>query len=165
MQGDLAYNNGSTKLLTDQTGNPVQAVAQYYAYGREQAPGSLAGLPTEYTFTGQRLDNTGLIYMNARYYDPELGQFLSPDTLIADPTNLFDYNRYMYARGKSLRYNDPTGHCLEDACVVEIGAACVLTDVCQEVANLVTEYGSRPGKSLPGMGHKRASGLPVTQLA
>ena len=53
---------------------------------------------------------TGLQYFNARYYDPELGQFLSPDTLVPDPGNLFDYNRYMYTRGNPMRYNDPTGH-------------------------------------------------------
>ena len=48
--------------------------------------------------------------MNARYYDPELGQFLSPDTQIPDPLNLFDYNRYMFVHGNPLRFNDPTGH-------------------------------------------------------
>jgi uncharacterized protein RhaS with RHS repeats len=49
------------------------------------------------------------MYFNARYYDPELGQFLSPDTLVPDPGNLFDYNRYMYVRGNPMMYNDPTG--------------------------------------------------------
>jgi len=32
--------------------------------------------------------------MNARYYVPVTGQFVSPDTLVPDATNLFDYNRY-----------------------------------------------------------------------
>ena len=52
-----------------------------------------------------------LQYYNARYYDPDLGQFLSPDTLVPDPGNLFDYNRYLYTRGNPMRYTDPTGHC------------------------------------------------------
>jgi pimeloyl-ACP methyl ester carboxylesterase len=39
-----------------------------------------------------------------------LGQFISPDTLVPDPTNVMDYNRYAYARGNPLKYNDPTGH-------------------------------------------------------
>jgi hypothetical protein len=30
------------------------------------------------------------------YYDPALGQFLSPDALVPDAGVLFDYNRYMY---------------------------------------------------------------------
>ena len=101
---------GSTKLVTDQDGNVIQGATRYYAYGREQTPGHLAGLPTDYTFTGQRQDNTGLIYMNARYYDPEVGQFISPDTEISDPLNLFDYNRYMFVHGNPLKYTDPSGH-------------------------------------------------------
>jgi len=55
--------------------------------------------------------DTGLMYYGARYYDPQIGTFVSPDTLVPDPTHVFDYNRYMYARGNPLKYNDPTGHC------------------------------------------------------
>lgn len=33
-------------------------------------------------YTGQRLDSTGLLYYHARYYDPGLGRFVSPDTLV-----------------------------------------------------------------------------------
>jgi len=48
--------------------------------------------------------------MNARFYDPAVGQFVSPDTLAPDAANLFDYNRYMYVRGNPLKYTDPSGH-------------------------------------------------------
>lgn len=34
---------------------------------------------------------SGLIYYNARYFDPEIGQFISPDTIVPDPTNLLAY--------------------------------------------------------------------------
>ena len=47
--------------------------------------------------------------MNARYYDPQIGQFISPDSLVPDPTVLIDYNRYAYARANPLRYFDPNG--------------------------------------------------------
>lgn len=66
---------------------------------------------TDHKFTSQKLDATGLYYYNARYYDPEIGQFISPDTLVPQATNLFDYNRYMYSRGNPVKYTDPTGHC------------------------------------------------------
>jgi RHS repeat-associated protein len=52
----------------------------------------------------------GLYYYNARYYDPVVGTFLSPDTLIPDPTIVWDYNRFGYVRGNPLKYNDPSGH-------------------------------------------------------
>jgi RHS repeat-associated protein len=37
---------------------------------------------TRKNYTGQYLDTTGLLYYHARYYDPVLGRFVSPDPLI-----------------------------------------------------------------------------------
>ena len=98
---------GSQRCVTNESGNTV-ADHGYYAYGRDRRGSELR---TDRRFTGQQSDASGLIYMNARYYDPQLGQFISPDTLVPDATNVFDYNRYMYARGNPMKYNDPTGHC------------------------------------------------------
>ena len=36
--------------------------------------------------------------------------FISPDTIVPDAGVLIDYNRFAYARGNSLKYNDPSGH-------------------------------------------------------
>ena len=72
--------------------------------------GSTAALPTDRTYTGQKQDGTGLLYYNARYYDPSLGIFLSPDTLVPDAGRVVDYNRFLYVRGNPLKYNDPSGH-------------------------------------------------------
>jgi hypothetical protein len=45
-----------------------------------------------------------------------VGTFISPDTLVPDPANVWDYNRFGYARLNPMKFNDPTGHCatLED---------------------------------------------------
>jgi len=48
--------------------------------------------------------------MGARMYDPELGRFISPDTIIPDPGNPQDLNRYAYVRNNPLAYVDPSGH-------------------------------------------------------
>mgnify|MGYP001157618976 CR=1 FL=1 len=45
---------------------------------------------TNHGFTGHRMNNTGtnnlgLIYMNARCYMPEIGRFISPDTIVPEP--------------------------------------------------------------------------------
>jgi len=98
---------GSTALTTNGSGTTLDDHG-YYAYGKDRRGSELH---TTQRFTGQQGDATGLLYYGARYYDPQLGQFISPDTLVPDATNLFDYNRYMYARGNPMKYNDPTGHC------------------------------------------------------
>ncbi|MCB0141243.1 MAG: RHS repeat-associated core domain-containing protein, partial [Caldilineaceae bacterium] len=67
-------------------------------------------LATDRQFTGQKYDVTGLHYYNARYFDDHIGQFVSPDSMVPDGTNLFDWNRYMYVRGRPLNANDPSGH-------------------------------------------------------
>jgi hypothetical protein len=51
-----------------------------------------------------------LYYYGARWYDPALGHFLQPDTIIPQPGNVLDYHRYSYTRFNPLKYNDPTGH-------------------------------------------------------
>jgi RHS repeat-associated protein len=100
----------STALAT--RGGATNGQERYYAYGKDRL--ATATVPTDNRFTGQKEDGTGLVYMNARYYDPVTGQFVSPDTLVPDATNLFDYNRYMYVRGNPLKYTDSTGHFTEE---------------------------------------------------
>jgi len=64
-----------------------------------------------YRFTGQREEaTTGLYFYNARYYDPALGRFAQPDTLVPDPGNPQALNRYTYVTNNPLKYTDPTGH-------------------------------------------------------
>ena len=69
------------------------------------------GLDTDIGYTGQRADtSTGLMFYNARYYDPAIGRFISPDTIVPDPANPQDYDRYAYVRNNPVNHNDPTGH-------------------------------------------------------
>ncbi len=65
-------------------------------------------------FTGQRKDSTpNLTYFNARYYDQDVGVFLSADTVRDGP------NPYAYVGGMVESATDPSGHktCLGDPCV------------------------------------------------
>ncbi|MCB9148595.1 MAG: hypothetical protein H6641_07520 [Caldilineaceae bacterium] len=87
----------SVALTTNSSGN-VHSSEQYYAYGKRDWLGAGAPLPTTIDYTGQRRDGSGLIYMNARYYDPAVGTFVSPDTMVPDATSVLDYNRYLYVR-------------------------------------------------------------------
>jgi RHS repeat-associated protein len=52
---------------------------------------------------------TGLSYFGARWYEPEIGRFLSPDPVLFQEENLISYNRYAYANNNPYRYFDPDG--------------------------------------------------------
>ncbi len=67
-------------------------------------------MPTDRLFTGQRLDNTGLYYYGARYYDPIIGRFISPDTIVQNRYNPQALNPYSYVLNNPLKYTDPTGN-------------------------------------------------------
>ena len=59
-------------------------------------------------FTGRELDrSTGLYYYRARYYDPEIGRFLSEDPLGFEA----GVNFYAYVGNNPVNANDPSGLC------------------------------------------------------
>ncbi|MCR4408662.1 MAG: RHS repeat-associated core domain-containing protein, partial [Anaerolineae bacterium] len=92
-QGDVVYyihtdHLGSTGVLSDEAGNEVPGSGvRYYPYGRTRL-GDPASLPTDFGFTGQRLDaGTGLYQMGVRWYDPRIGRWISADTIVPEPGN------------------------------------------------------------------------------
>jgi len=100
---------GSTVAVSDAAGGAVGRVL-YDPYG-EVLTSTLPVTLTDRLFTGQRLDSsTGLYYYNARYYDPYLGRFIQPDTLVPDPLNPQAWNRFSYVYNNPTSYVDPSGH-------------------------------------------------------
>ena len=94
--------------MTDATGAKVE-LTEYVPYGemREHQGTEV----TNYKFTDQELDpETGLYNYGARLYDPVIGRFISPDTIIPDVYDPQMLNRYSYCRNNPLIYTDPTGH-------------------------------------------------------
>jgi len=84
---------------------------RYLPYGGIRV--QVGEMPTALGFTGQRLDaGVGLLYYRARYYDPGLGRFTQPDTLVPSPADPQSLNRYAYVHNNPLRFTDPTGHCV-----------------------------------------------------
>ncbi|MDZ4260958.1 MAG: RHS repeat-associated core domain-containing protein [Pseudomonadota bacterium] len=58
----------------------------------------------------EHLDSVGLIHMNGRVYDPELGRFMSADPFVQAPYNSQSYNRYSYVFNSPLSFTDPSGY-------------------------------------------------------
>jgi len=67
-------------------------------------------LITNRGFTGhEHIEEVGLIHMNGRVYDQELGRFISADPVIQSPFTTNSFNRYSYVVNNPLKYQDPTG--------------------------------------------------------
>jgi RHS repeat-associated protein len=99
--------------------------------------------PTTYRFTGQREEATlGLYYYNARWYDPALGHFLAPDSIVPAAGNALDYHRYAYVRFNPLKYIDPFGHCVFglDTVVCAIAAAAAIGAAANATGNAVGQF-------------------------
>lgn len=66
---------------------------------------------TPYRYSGYQFDDeTGLYYLNARYYNPVIARFMSADTYygrLSDPLSL---NLYTYCHNEPIMYWNPTGH-------------------------------------------------------
>ncbi len=66
-------------------------------------------------FTGhEQMDGVGLIHMNGRVYDSEIGRFVSADPFVQDHTNIQALNRYSYVQNNPLSYTDPSGYFLKN---------------------------------------------------
>ncbi len=99
---------GSTIGLTDSSGT-VSSSASYDSFGN-----STNNLTTRYQFTGREFDSfTGLQYSRARWYDANLGRFISEDPIgfAGGDVNLFGY-----VRNNPVSRIDPSG--LQDTDIV-----------------------------------------------
>lgn len=96
---------GSPVAVTDANQNVIER-SEYEPYGGliHRAAADEPG------YTGHVSDAaTGLSYMQQRYYDQDLGRFLSVDPVPAQPRKSITFNRYWYAAGNPYKFIDPDG--------------------------------------------------------
>ena len=129
LQGDIV-------AILDENGNTVVS----YGYDAWGAPlwctGELAetlGKVQPFRYRGYVFDEeTGFYYVSSRYYDPEIGRFISPDTtdvLTATPMGLTDKNLYAYCDNNPVVRVDHGGQFWETVFdVISLGASIV--EVC-----------------------------------
>ena len=81
---------GSVQRLTDETGAAVDTES-YDAWGKRRYPnahpddGNLPASQTTRAFTGHEQLDVGLVHMNGRVYDPQIGRFMSADPVVETP--------------------------------------------------------------------------------
>ena len=120
---------GTTFSHTDALGSPVAHTniagqiignrTRYEPYGATAA----GDVPQSIGFTGHVNDaDTGLVYMQQRYYDPVAGRFLSVDPVVTDAKTGDHFNRYVYANNNPFKYTDPDGQ-IPMLALFAIGAA------------------------------------------
>lgn len=98
---------GTPLAKADAQGNIVERY-EYTPYG-VPVP-SVGAAPNGPGYTGHVNDpESGLVYMQARYYDPAVGRFLSVDSVAAAENPAGAFNRYWYANNNPYRYIDPDG--------------------------------------------------------
>ncbi|CAG1007425.1 partial tRNA(Glu)-specific nuclease WapA, partial [Anaerolineales bacterium] len=98
---------GSTSVTMDASGTKIGEM-RYKPYGEIRYTDGIS--PTDISYTGQRLDSTGLMFYQARYYSPNIGRFVSADTIVPDENDPQALNRYTYGYNSPLRFVDPSGH-------------------------------------------------------
>ena len=92
---------GSTVLTTNSSG-VKNTTLQYYPFGNFYQPAT-SQLSTDKLYTSQRKDNSSDLYFyNARYYNPQTGNFISADKAEGS-------NRYAYVQNNPIMKNDPSG--------------------------------------------------------
>jgi RHS repeat-associated protein len=94
----------SVRQETDASGNVI-TTRSFDPYGVPlQGNG---GAP--FGYTGEQTDNTGLVFLRARYMQPGLGTFFSHDPWGGDDLQPESMNGWNYVEGNPVRYTDPSG--------------------------------------------------------
>jgi RHS repeat-associated protein len=121
----LSDNLSSSSVITDSTGNILE-LTDYLPFGGLNLDEQY-GFNEQRKYIGEEYDtDSGLNYLNARYYDSNKGQFVSEDpqfwnfdqAWLLDPQN---QNSYSYANNNPIIHSDPSGLKLIDIYVNVFG--------------------------------------------
>jgi RHS repeat-associated protein len=126
--GWLGLKNGRSRRVSG-------SISRFLPFGDYRTTPATNPGTTDRGFTGHRHnDELELIYMNARYFLPGTGRFISADTIVPDPANPQSHNRYSYVRNNALNYIDPSGHA-ETSCIEGVETCATDVDDCVPQCN------------------------------
>ena len=119
---------GDVMGIRDSSGTLV--VRYYYdAWGRllstTGSKASTLGVHNPLRYRGYVYDTeTGLYYLQSRYYDPEMGRFISADEYLSTGQGVLGINMFAYCRNDPVIYLDTTGNAIETVFdIISLGAS------------------------------------------
>ncbi|MDP9264830.1 MAG: hypothetical protein M3O91_01740 [Chloroflexota bacterium] len=152
----FARDGGKSVRAELNASGAVTAVFRYRAYGQiAQSTGT--GTPSYLGYAGQLLDPSGLYYMRARWYDPVIGRFLTPDpvpSIFATPATV---NTFLYAAANPTLNIDPSGGRWAESGGIDLNGS---LDDC-EGGGRCGGGPPEPGPGPAGAGSRRGGSAPV----
>jgi len=137
LQGDIVG-------LIDSTGTR-KVNYSYDSWGRPVSmtdnSGTGAGSLNPFRYRGYFYDDeTGFYYVSSRYYDPEVGRFISPDSadILEVQSNLYDKNLYAYCDNNPVMRRDETGDVWIAAVAIGVGMGVVGQYVSDVIGNITS---------------------------
>ena len=127
VQGDVIA------IMRAATGQIV-AKYSYDAWGKctvTNASGYTVGEKNPFRYRGYYYDTeTGLYYLNSRYYSPEFGRWISPEPNVYqgefdENAGLIGYNVYAYCANNPVNFYDPTGEAILTCILIGAGVGLI----------------------------------------
>lgn len=146
-----AIQEVKTIIHTDHLGSPIvgRSMEGETVFERHHEPyGAQLEAPEDRVASGytghQEMRDYGLVYAGARWYDPVIGRFLSPDPVKYSVGSPVSFNRYAYANNNPFRFFDPFGLSPQDAAWAAVGEenpSKALSGAASNVADGMAQFG------------------------
>jgi RHS repeat-associated protein len=117
------------------TGEQVTATRTFDAFGQIVGSAGQTSLPFLYGGTvGYRNDgDAGLLHIGARYYDPQVGIFISRDSDLSE-------HPYKYCDGDPINHDDPDGHAKKRRHTKQVGGGSGMTSNAKDMPRRVPKH-------------------------